>query len=58
MCEEGHPPLGEENMRSVRSVRSVRSHILDVAGNYPGATKYKASRWMCQACNMEVKEDQ
>ena len=33
--------------------------MLDVAGNYPGNNKYnKASRWMCQACDLEVKEDQ
>ena len=31
---------------------------LDVAGNYPGHSKYKASLWLCQACNLEVKEDQ
>ena len=32
--------------------------MLDVAGNYPGINKYKASGWMCQACNLEVREDQ
>ena len=25
---------------------------------YPGHSKYKASLWLCQACNLEVKEDQ
>ena len=32
--------------------------MLDVAGNYPGHNKYKASSWLCQACNLDVKEDQ
>ena len=32
--------------------------MLDVAANYPGANKYKASGWMCKACNLKVKEDQ
>ena len=41
-----------------RKTWEVRSHMLDVAGNYPGNNKYKASRWMCQACDLEVKEDQ
>ena len=43
---------------SVRKTWEVRSHMLDVAGNYPGKNKYKASRWMCQACDLEVREDQ
>ena len=44
---------------SARKTWEVRSHMLDVAGNYPGNNKYnKASRWMCQACDLEVKEDQ
>ena len=32
--------------------------MLDMAGNYPGYSKYKATSWLCQACNLEVKEDQ
>ena len=32
--------------------------MLDVAGNYPGQRKYEGSKWRCQACNLEVKEDQ
>ena len=36
----------------------MRSHMLDVAGNYPGHNKYKDSMWRCQACDLEVKEDQ
>ena len=43
---------------SARKTWEVRSHMLDVAGNYPGNNKYKASRLMCQACDLEVKEDQ
>ena len=38
---------------SARKTWEVRSHMLDVAGNYPGINKYKASGWMCQACNQE-----
>ena len=43
---------------SARKTWEVRSHMLDLAGNYPGHRKYKHSNWMCQACNKEVKEDQ
>ena len=43
---------------SARRTWEIRSHMLDVAGNYPGHSKYKASLWLCQACNLEVKEDQ
>ena len=41
---------------SARRTWEIRSHMLDVAGNYPGHSKYKASSWLCQACNLEVKE--
>ena len=43
---------------SARMTWEIRSRMLDVAGNYPGHNKYKASSWLCQACNLEVKEDQ
>ena len=43
---------------SARMIWEIRSRMLDVAGNYPGHSKYKASSWLCQACNIEVKEDQ
>ena len=43
---------------TARKTWEVRSHMLDVAGNYPGHRKYKHSNWRCQACNQEVKEDQ
>ena len=43
---------------STRKTWEVRSHMLDVAGNYPGQRKYEGSKWRCQACNLEVKEDQ
>ena len=43
---------------SARMTWEIRSRMLDVAGNYPGHSKYKASSFLCQACNMEVKEDQ
>ena len=31
--------------------------MLDL-GNYPGHVKYKNSMGRCQACNMQVREDQ
>ena len=43
---------------SARRTWEIRSHMLDVAGNYPGHSKYKATFWLCQACNLEVREDQ
>ena len=43
---------------SARKTWEVRSNMLDVAGNYPGHNKYKDSMWRCQACHLEVKEDQ
>ena len=43
---------------TARKTWEVRCHMLDVAANYPGANKYKASGWMCKACNLKVKEDQ
>ena len=43
---------------SARRTWEIRSHMLDVAGNYPRHSKYKASSWLCQACNLEVREDQ
>ena len=33
---------------SARKTWEVRSHMLDVAGNYPGHNKYKDSMWRCQ----------
>ena len=32
--------------------------MLRVAGNYPGHQRYAASGWRCQACSLEVREDQ
>ena len=43
---------------SARKTWEVRSHMLDLAGNYPGHRKYEHSNWMCQACNQEMKEEQ
>ena len=48
----------EGTLYSARKTWEVRSHMLDVAGNYPGHNKYKNSMWKCQACDLEVKEDQ
>ena len=43
---------------TARKTWEVRSHMLDVAGNYPGQRKYAESNWMCQGCDLNVKEDQ
>ena len=43
---------------STRKTWEVRSHMLDVAGNFPGHRKYEPSNWMCQACGGVVREDQ
>ena len=32
--------------------------MLRVAGNYPEHNKYAATGWRCQACTLEVREDQ
>ena len=32
--------------------------MLDVAGNFPNHSKYKETAWKCQACVLEVREDQ
>ena len=32
--------------------------MLRVAGNYPGHNKSASSGWRCQACELEVWEDQ
>ena len=42
---------------STRKTWEVRSHMLDVAGNFPGHRKYEPSNWMCHACR-GVREDQ
>ena len=43
---------------SARKTWQIRSFMLDVAGNYPGHSKYKGSDWRCQACSLELREDQ
>ena len=43
---------------TARKTWEVRSHMLDLAGNYPGHKKYEQSDWKCQACNQQVREDQ
>ena len=43
---------------SVRKTWEARSYMLPVAGNYPGYTKYQGSGWLCQACSLQVREDQ
>ena len=46
------------DLYTARSTWEVRSHMLRVAGNYPGHMKYAATGWRCQACTLEVREDQ
>jgi hypothetical protein len=46
------------DLYTARSTWEVRSHMLRVAGNYPGHNKYAATGWRCQACSLEVREDQ
>jgi hypothetical protein len=48
----------EGSLFSVRNTWKVRSYMLDVAGNYSHHNKYQATRWMCQACSLQVREDQ
>ena len=43
---------------SSRKTWEARSHMLDVAGNFPGHRKYEPSNWMCQLCGGVVREDQ
>ena len=38
--------------------QQIRCFMLDVAGNYPNHSKYKGTDWKCQACSLEVREDQ
>ena len=45
-------------LHSVRKTWDIRSYMLRVAGNYPGHRKYLATRWHCQACLGQVREDQ
>ena len=46
------------SLYTARATWEVRSHMLRVAGNYPGHMKYAATGWRCQACALEVREDQ
>ena len=46
------------DLYTARSTWEVRSHMLRVAGNYPGHNRYAATGWRCQACTLEVREDQ
>ena len=43
---------------SARKTWQIRCYMLDVAGNYPGHSKYKRTDWRCQACSLELREDQ
>ena len=43
---------------STRRTWEVRSHMLDLAGNYPGHKKYEKTDWKCRACDQQVREDQ
>ena len=43
---------------SVRKMWEVWSYMLRVAGNYPKHRKYERTSWLCQACDLRVREDQ
>ena len=45
-------------LHSVRSTWEARSYMLRVAGNYAHHGRYRATGWLCQACNLQVREDQ
>ena len=46
------------DLYTARVTWDVRSHMLRVAGNYPGQLRYGASGWKRQACSLDVREDQ
>ena len=43
---------------SVRKTWEARAFMLHVAGNYSHNNKYQATGWQCQACVLQVREDQ
>ena len=60
-CSEACDPVDyvkSGNLYSVRKTWEARSYMLKVAGNYPGHRKYEATGWLCQACDLRVREDQ
>ena len=46
------------DLSTTRTTREVRSNMLRAAGNCLGHSKYAARGWRCQACQLEVREDQ
>ena len=48
----------KENLYNVRSTWEMRAFMLRVAGNYSHHAKYQATGWLCQACRLQVREDQ
>ena len=46
------------NLYSVRSTWELRAYMLKVAGNYSHHSRYLATDWRCQACQLQVREDQ
>ena len=46
------------SLYSARKTWQVRCYMLDVAGNYTNHSKYKETSLKCQACVLEVREDQ
>jgi hypothetical protein len=46
------------NLYTVRSTWEIRAFMLRVAGNYSHHSKYLATGWLCQACRLQVREDQ
>ena len=46
------------SLYEVRKTWEARSYMVKVAGNYPGHRRYEATGWLCQACDLMVREDQ
>ena len=43
---------------SVRRTWEACCYMLKVAGNFSHDRRYEKTRWMCQACSLQVREDQ
>ena len=43
---------------NVQKTWEARAYMLHVAGNYTHSRRYEATRWHCQACVSQVREDQ
>ena len=46
------------HQHSVQSTWEIRAYMLRVAGNYSHHSRYLATGRLCQACQLQVREDQ